>query len=279
MLTTVIYIFNGLYVYITVGDAAWITSPANLSLDDGVVKDICLSLVVVYFAISVLVDGTVFVRNLQSSFQRETTLPQHSDRTKERLKEKENGFDSDIQDAQTTNGVGHQDADKEVLYDKGPASGTARDSRQLERVMSWFMWSSGTMVFVSLTTASIGNYNDLLGIIAALVASQTSITWPCFFYFWMHERISVRHEDCYYHGSGTSPCRCSRRRILLSPRVWLACIGFLIGVGGIWSNVIDLVGRRTTRAAPGWFDCRNSPFEYVPRVNADQGSDLIPAKG
>lgn len=276
-LSTAVYIFNGFYVYATVGDATWMTSPANLSLNDGVTKNVCLSFLIVYFSISVLVDGTVFLRNVQASVQPSVSLPSDSHDVNAKALKKQRQLELDNEKESEPDEASRQKAASGSFQtaSNGPATESPAKIAGVKGYLSWLLWSSVTMALVALATAAIGDYNNLIGIVAALVATQTSITWPCFFHFWMHERIFERHEECYYHGSGTNPCRCSRRKLMFSPRVWLALLGIAISAVGLWSNAIDLVGNRPKSASIGWFDCRNSPFASVAKVSIDGGSDLV----
>jgi heme/copper-type cytochrome/quinol oxidase subunit 4 len=240
-LTTFAYLFTGIFAHAVAGDANWMTSPATLSLDDGPGRDACHALIVICFPTALLVDGTVLVSRVRAHFQPliSAAFGRVAAATGSAAEEGARAgapvFRSDPEKLRTMEG----DTDDGFAAERAGARTHWSWSIQLW----WLLWCGLTMLAATVVATATAAFSKLVGVIAALAACQTSVTWPGALFYQLHERSRRRQEECYYHGNGTSPCRCSRRNGILSLRLVVALLGLVLGVGGVWGNSIDMASR------------------------------------
>lgn len=257
--------------------------PATSSLKEGLPKKICHALVVTYFSSSMLVDGTCFVRKLDGLLRPKLA----SGAGKQKAIDDELSMyapASDLEKGSTGNsgsvrfpgdpGKGSTGISGSVRF---PGEASNRSSKQIleaddDLIKSksgvsgvspwvdsswWLLWSALTMMAAFLIVKAGGSFEDLPGIVAALIACQTTISWPSVLFYQLYERAKRRSEDCYYHGSGTAPCHCAKKYRLLSPRVLLLVIGVVLGIVGVWGNSVELAAYwKHNKTHIEFFGCR-----------------------
>lgn len=250
------------------GDASWMVSPANLSLKDGLPKKISHALVVAYFSSSLLVDGTCFVKKMdvflrpkltttgrvgkQKYIDDELSMYAPASATGGDLEKGLKGSGGSARSGKSSTRSSKQDTDDDWSEPKSTASPLVESSW-------WLLWSTLTMLATFVVVRAVGTLDDVVRIVAALIACQTTITWPSLLFYQLYERSKRRSEDCYYHGSGTAPCHCSRRYRILSPRVLLLALGVFLGIFGVWGNSVDLAAYwKQNKKSFELFGCRKT---------------------
>lgn len=218
-------------MYAFVGDSEWLRSPISFRLSDGTGKTVSHAFLVFSFGAAALVDATIFVRLVQAMLQ-----PAVAQLFRSRDSNPDTYFDQSV-----------SDLEKNEEF-PAPESG-------VKCAAWWLVWTAVTMAFAALTSAAVGALNDVIGIAASLIACQTSLSWPGVLSYRLHERSAKRQEECYYHGSGTSPCRCSRAHALRSPRFLLLIVGVLLAIVGIYSNAVDLHAHWKRNSSFKLFQC------------------------
>lgn len=232
--TTIVYLVNGIFVYAFVGDSEWLRSPISFRLSDGTGKTVSHAFLVFSFGAAAIVDATIFVRLVKAVLQPAAA----------RL-------------------FGSRDSTPDTYFDQ-PASDLEKNEEPpapesgITCAAWWFLWTAVTMAFAALTAAAVGALNDVIGIAASVIACQTSVSWPGVLSYRLQERSAKRMEECYYHGSGTAPCRCSRAHALRSPRFLLLVVGCFLALVGIYSNAVDLRAHWKRGSSFKLFQCRSA---------------------
>jgi Transmembrane amino acid transporter protein len=254
--TTLLYLGNGLFVYLLVGNASWLESPSSLSLQPGTAKNICQSLIIVYFCLSVLVDGTIFVRNIQNTFQpmfsvclgrdeKETLPPSH-----------QTNKDSEPDDYGATTWPEKMD------YSKSFAAVAPPDDWRCSAISWWVVWSALTISVVTLVGLAIGDFDDILGLTAALIASQTTLSWPSFFHYHHYGRALPEESNCSKHGVGTGFCHCARRRFQAVADALIIAAAIVLFMFGLWANSQDIANHYQSKH-PKLFSCSKLPLSLL----------------
>jgi hypothetical protein len=317
--TTSIYVFNGLFVYMTTGNATWLESPANMSLKPGIPKDVTQAIVIIYFSLAVLVDGTTFIRNVQTYFQpllvsifcclcppaRSHIKAQINAVDPKAVTPAENESPTSVRACKDTAAknrrpcncrAGESDdldssrrtADENAVYRmphdateemKGSACSCAPQPSPARRprnvadlndwsIMAtawWFLWCALTMSFVAFVAIGVGNFDVIMAITAALVASQTSISWPSFCHYWLFCKTS--RKECYHHGTGTSPCKCKSMRGTCIADLSVVLLGVALLVTGIWAYGTAYIVLKFKTSQPSHVACTRPLF--IPKSIAD----------
>jgi hypothetical protein len=254
-ISTALYLFNGIFVYSYIGDVTWLRSPISLSLDEGVGKTLCHLFVVLSFASSALVDSTIFVTLAQAFLQPicSRALGMNNKEVSDHF------FEQPCLSARDT-------VDLENINENSSSSESWAGS------LWWLLWCAVTLFVTAMVTAAIGALNDLIGIIASVIACQCSVGWPGLLYYRMHERSAKRQETCYYHGGGVSPCHCHRAHALRSPRFLLGVFGLGLAIFGIWANSVDIAAHWERSASFKLFAC--VPDELFSSTHGRRGVKL-----
>jgi hypothetical protein len=271
----------------TTGNATWLESPANMSLKPGIPKDVTQAIVIIYFSLAVLVDGTTFIRNVQTYFQpllvsvccclcppgsshinaqinavgpKAVTLAANESAASVRASKDtaankrrpcncRAGASDDVDSSRSTadeNDVNRmpRNATDEM---KGCSCSCALQPYPARRPRNvadlndwsitatawWFLWCALTMSCVAFIAIGVGNFDVIMAITAALVASQTSISWPSFCHYWLFCKTS--RKECYHHGTGTSPCKCKSMRGMCIADLSVVLLGVGLLVTGLWA--------------------------------------------
>lgn len=244
-----------MFIYSFVGNVSWLRSPISLSLDDGVAKNVCHVFLLLSFALASLVDATIFVRIAQALLQ-----PLASQCFRSSIEAPDNYFEQSTDTAEASDLENIKQPPTNSLDGMSPS-------------LWWMVWTVLTMLAAALTTAAIGTLNDLIGIFAAIVACQTSISWPGVISYHLYERSAKRQEECYYHGSGSSPCRCSRAHAIRSPRFLLGVVGGALAIAGMYANSVDIAAHWKREASFKPFACTRS--ELLTSTRGKRGDRMM----
>lgn len=193
----VTYIAVGATVYATVGAADWLTSPLSLSLSPSTSRAMAVmvhSLVILHVTSEMVVDGTVFIRAMQRHLQ--PVMHGFVNRVK---------YGSPTMPAAAVVGGVEMASPTSAAGGVAPVATPSTATAPLEptaaepptvvpemlpykvapttdwtpsAVCWWALWSAVTVVAIVLLDLLIPSFDDLIGLAAALVASQTSLAWP-----------------------------------------------------------------------------------------------------
>lgn len=201
----VAYIAVGATVYATVGAADWLTSPLSLSLSPSTSRAIAVmvhSLVILHVTSEMVVDGTVFIRAVQRHLQPAIhdcvnrikygppTVPAAS----------VVGGEGTASPTAAAGGAARVATPPALNSPSDPAAAVpptlVSETLTYEiaptltyeiapttdwtapAVCWWALWSALTVVAIVLLDLFIPSFDDLIGLAAALIASQTSLAWP-----------------------------------------------------------------------------------------------------
>uniref|UniRef100_A0A7S3ECS7 Amino acid transporter transmembrane domain-containing protein n=1 Tax=Rhodosorus marinus TaxID=101924 RepID=A0A7S3ECS7_9RHOD len=143
---TVVYIVYAAVatsIYAIAGDADWLKSPFTTSLQDGPMKYIVQSLMIVHIAIGIAINGNILIRAFQNLIE-------------PRLKELVAGRN-----------------------DPGiPARAYDRTDYTIPAVIAWAIWSAIILALIALLIFLIPKFENLIGLTASIAASQTTLGWP-----------------------------------------------------------------------------------------------------
>mmetsp|Transcript_8135 Transcript_8135/g.12065 ORF Transcript_8135/g.12065 Transcript_8135/m.12065 type:complete len:478 (-) Transcript_8135:86-1519(-) len=139
----VVYCMTGGVVYGLAGDAVWLVSPYIGSLKPGSGKTVAEVMVIMHVALGVIVFANVLIQGVQKWLE---------------------PFVKRLIHGKLEDGKRHPVA---RLTD---SSWTARGW--------WFLWSSSTVLLATLLNIVIPSFQVLLGLIASLISSQTTMIWP-----------------------------------------------------------------------------------------------------
>jgi hypothetical protein len=244
-------------VHFLVGDASWLESPSSLSLLPGVARNVCQSLVILYFCLSVLVDGTIFVRNIQESFQ--PMFFQCSGRRSTETTPSGSMHEKDVE------GEGYratEHPEKLQGTQQHPRVIASPDDWRCGAVSWWILWSALAICLVTFVGLAIGDFDDILGLTAALIASQTTLSWPSFFHYWQFGRIPPQERSCSKHGTGTAFCHCANTRIRSVVDALIIAVSIVLFLFGLWANSQDIANHYQSKH-PKLFTCTKLTLKLV----------------
>ncbi|GAB0492612.1 hypothetical protein MMPV_003880 [Pyropia vietnamensis] len=186
----VVYIAVGATVYATVGSADWLTSPLSLSLSPSTSRAMAItvhSLVILHVTSELVVDGTVFIRAIQRHLQpaihsffirvkhEPPTIPAAA---------VVGGVDMTSSNpvAASTGAIVPPEPKFVVPPTQVPETRTCQVAPATDwtppAICWWALWSALTVMVIVLLDLLIPSFDDLIGLAAALIASQTSLAWP-----------------------------------------------------------------------------------------------------
>lgn len=256
MVCTILYVANGLAVYLLVGNAPWLESPVTVSMQDGLAKDVCQVFVVLYFSLALMVDGTIFVQNVQKFLQPKVSsilckcLQRSEDQEHSQgLRQLQvcdygtSASDSEPKDSAAS-------AYGEVSCSKSPGAGRTGSSHNeyaissstqspLRSFLWWLLWCLLVIGVAIVITMFLSDFDDVLGLTAALIASQAVVSWPAFFHYWLFRRSRPKSKTCYYHSNGTDPCHCDEPSMVPLVEGLVIVSGVCLLLFGVWSNFVD----------------------------------------
>jgi len=182
-------------VYGMVGDATWLQSPFTLTLPPSAAMNSVLVLIIIHTMMGMSINGIVFVRAFQLRLQPKLQLAFRQRRTMV------SNFES---------------AAENVKID-------SPDIWTWSAALWWGLWSALTALFVYFVDLVIPWFDDIIGLAAALVATQSNIIWPALF------------DNHLFHLQmfPKSPLRVLFNRFLMM-------IGVFLMVLGLFANFYDL---------------------------------------
>lgn len=251
---TLLYLINGLAVYLLVGDATWLDSPVTVSMQQGLAKDICQVFVVLYFSLAIMVDGTIFVQNIQKILQPNCVctlsncLRGRGNLEDQGLRQAQvHGYGTSTSEQDLKMTAASADADKPFKYETSIGSPgerhehdiSPRDESPIKSFFLWLLWCVLAIGVAIVVTMFLSDLDDVLGLTAALIASQAVVSWPAFFHYWLFKRSRPKSISCYFHGNGTDPCLCDEPNAIPVREGMIVGTGIVLLIFGVWSNFVD----------------------------------------
>lgn len=246
-----VYFVNGTYVYNLVGPAPWLKSPINLSMNDSLVKTFCQVFVVAHVSLAISVDGTVFIRSAQREFQpyliKKFGLPASG--LSEYVRSKMDSRERDVEDPQdirleNMDGSIDDETDEDDKHERrlmqAPLIASSSDWSR-PAVVWWLVWSAATLLVVAFLSIAVSSFDDIIGLTASLIASQTTVSWPAMFHF-----IE------FYAQRDTIKDRWDVFAVFFDVIIFFT--GIYLFVAGTWSNAID-IARMYERSPKSMFSC------------------------